>query len=143
MLICVFESRGLAELSQKLNLANLIVLKKQINLFAESWDLTYRISYVLRVVWKTAFQFIKSFVIEYLCVCLVCLSLYEMVTGAKMVPYHWYTDQSFALFIVCFIIILPLSIPKEISVQKYTRCSTRGDFLNSPLLNGSSQLIIV
>ncbi|MCJ8737310.1 hypothetical protein PDJAM_G00022460 [Pangasius djambal] len=50
----------------------------------------------------------------------LCLSLYEMVTGAKVMPYHWYTDQSFALFIVCLVIILPLSIPKEISIQKYT-----------------------
>ncbi|XP_062869484.1 putative sodium-coupled neutral amino acid transporter 8 [Trichomycterus rosablanca] len=50
----------------------------------------------------------------------LCLSLYEMVTGEKEMPYHWYTDQSFSLFLVCLIIILPLSIPKEISIQKYT-----------------------
>ncbi|KAF5898694.1 putative sodium-coupled neutral amino acid transporter 8, partial [Clarias magur] len=50
----------------------------------------------------------------------LCLSLYEVVTGAKVMPYHWYTDQSFALFVVCVFIILPLSIPKEISIQKYT-----------------------
>lgn len=36
-------------------------------------------------------------------------------------PYHWYTDQRFALFIMCLVIILPLSIPKEIGIQKYTR----------------------
>lgn len=36
-------------------------------------------------------------------------------------PYHWYTDHRFALFIMCLIIILPLSIPKEIGIQKYTR----------------------
>uniref|UniRef100_A0A3Q3N375 Solute carrier family 38 member 8b n=1 Tax=Mastacembelus armatus TaxID=205130 RepID=A0A3Q3N375_9TELE len=35
-------------------------------------------------------------------------------------PYHWYTDQRFALFIMCLVIILPLSIPKEIGIQKYT-----------------------
>ncbi|KAI5608282.1 putative sodium-coupled neutral amino acid transporter 8, partial [Silurus asotus] len=50
----------------------------------------------------------------------LCLSLSEMVTGEKVVPHHWYTDQSFALFVMCLIIILPLSIPKEISIQKYT-----------------------
>ncbi|XP_072516905.1 putative sodium-coupled neutral amino acid transporter 8 [Salminus brasiliensis] len=50
----------------------------------------------------------------------LCLSLYEMVAGEKEIPYHWYTDQSFALFIMCLVIILPLSIPKEISIQKYT-----------------------
>ncbi|XP_056607691.1 putative sodium-coupled neutral amino acid transporter 8 [Triplophysa dalaica] len=52
----------------------------------------------------------------------LCLSLYETVTGAteEEMPYHWYTDHRFALFLVCFIIILPLSIPKEIGIQKYT-----------------------
>ncbi|XP_028299006.1 putative sodium-coupled neutral amino acid transporter 8 [Gouania willdenowi] len=52
----------------------------------------------------------------------LCISLYESVTGlgeADM-PYHWYTDQRFALFIMCLVIILPLSIPKEIGIQKYT-----------------------
>lgn len=36
-------------------------------------------------------------------------------------PYHWYTDHRFALFVMCLVIILPLSIPKEIGIQKYTR----------------------
>uniref|UniRef100_A0A3Q1HDH4 Amino acid transporter transmembrane domain-containing protein n=1 Tax=Anabas testudineus TaxID=64144 RepID=A0A3Q1HDH4_ANATE len=50
------------------------------------------------------------------------VSLYETVTGSVEgeMPYHWYTDQRFALFILCLVIILPLSIPKEISIQKYT-----------------------
>lgn len=53
----------------------------------------------------------------------VCVSLYETVTGLSEseVPHHWYTDQRFALFIMCLLIILPLSIPKEIGIQKYTR----------------------
>ncbi|XP_029984605.1 putative sodium-coupled neutral amino acid transporter 8 [Sphaeramia orbicularis] len=52
----------------------------------------------------------------------LCISLYETVTGSTEgeMPYHWYTDQRFALFIMCLIIILPLSIPKEIGIQKYT-----------------------
>ncbi|XP_030582189.1 putative sodium-coupled neutral amino acid transporter 8 [Archocentrus centrarchus] len=52
----------------------------------------------------------------------LCTSLYETATGLsdKGMPYHWYTDQRFALFITCLVIILPLSIPKEISIQKYT-----------------------
>nr|XP_020462086.1 putative sodium-coupled neutral amino acid transporter 8 isoform X2 [Monopterus albus] len=52
----------------------------------------------------------------------LCISLYVTVTGMSEgeVPYHWYTDQGFTLFIICLIIILPLSIPKEISIQKYT-----------------------
>lgn len=55
----------------------------------------------------------------------VCISLYETVTGSSEgeMPYHWYTDQRFALFIMCLVIILPLSIPKEIGIQKYTRYS--------------------
>ncbi|XP_070822620.1 putative sodium-coupled neutral amino acid transporter 8 [Chaetodon trifascialis] len=52
----------------------------------------------------------------------LCISLYETVTGSSEgeMPYHWYTDQRFALFIMCLVIILPLSIPKEIGIQKYT-----------------------
>ncbi|KAM7406179.1 hypothetical protein PAMP_000573 [Pampus punctatissimus] len=52
----------------------------------------------------------------------LCISLYETVTGSTEgeMPYHWYTDQRFALFIMCIVIILPLSIPKEIGIQKYT-----------------------
>lgn len=55
----------------------------------------------------------------------VCISLYETVTGSSEaeMPYHWYTDQRFALSVMCIIIILPLSIPKEIGIQKYTRCT--------------------
>ncbi|KAJ0002132.1 hypothetical protein NQD34_001928 [Periophthalmus magnuspinnatus] len=52
----------------------------------------------------------------------LCISLYETATGSTEaeMPYHWYTDQRFALFIMCLVIILPLSIPKEIGIQKYT-----------------------
>ncbi|CAL8243232.1 unnamed protein product [Lota lota] len=52
----------------------------------------------------------------------LCVSLYETVTGSTEahMPYHWYTDQRFALFVVCLLFILPLSIPKEIGIQKYT-----------------------
>uniref|UniRef100_A0A3B4V744 Solute carrier family 38 member 8 n=1 Tax=Seriola dumerili TaxID=41447 RepID=A0A3B4V744_SERDU len=52
----------------------------------------------------------------------LCISLYETVTGSSEgeIPYHWYTDQRFALFVMCLVIILPLSIPKEIGIQKYT-----------------------
>uniref|UniRef100_H3C3E5 Solute carrier family 38 member 8 n=1 Tax=Tetraodon nigroviridis TaxID=99883 RepID=H3C3E5_TETNG len=46
----------------------------------------------------------------------------EWVSGSveEQMPYHWYTDHRFALFIMCLLIILPLSIPKEIGIQKYT-----------------------
>uniref|UniRef100_A0A667YKH7 Solute carrier family 38 member 8 n=1 Tax=Myripristis murdjan TaxID=586833 RepID=A0A667YKH7_9TELE len=53
----------------------------------------------------------------------LCISLYETATGSTEgeMPHHWYTDQRFALFIMCLVFILPLSIPKEIGIQKYTR----------------------
>ncbi|XP_030622534.1 putative sodium-coupled neutral amino acid transporter 8 [Chanos chanos] len=52
----------------------------------------------------------------------LCMSLYETMTGSSEteMPYHWYTDHRFALSVICLIIILPLSIPKEIGIQKYT-----------------------
>ncbi|KAM3608686.1 uncharacterized protein V6R79_003087 [Siganus canaliculatus] len=51
----------------------------------------------------------------------LCGSLYEVVTGLPEsdMPYHFYTDQRFALVLLCVFLILPLSIPKEISIQKY------------------------
>ncbi|XP_053356814.1 putative sodium-coupled neutral amino acid transporter 8a [Clarias gariepinus] len=50
------------------------------------------------------------------------ISIYELVTGStgNEMPYYWYTDQRFTLFLVCLFVILPLSIPKEIWIQKYT-----------------------
>lgn len=54
---------------------------------------------------------------------LVCGSLYEVLTGLpeSEMPYHFYTDQRFALVLLCLFLILPMSIPKEISIQKYIR----------------------
>ncbi|XP_060892270.1 putative sodium-coupled neutral amino acid transporter 8a isoform X2 [Labrus mixtus] len=48
-------------------------------------------------------------------------SLYKLVTGLpeSEMPYHFYTDQRFALTLLCILLILPMSIPKEISIQKY------------------------
>ncbi|XP_034541524.1 putative sodium-coupled neutral amino acid transporter 8a [Notolabrus celidotus] len=48
-------------------------------------------------------------------------SLYELVTGLpeSEMQYHFYTDQHFALMLLCVFLILPMSIPKEISIQKY------------------------
>nr|XP_020460078.1 putative sodium-coupled neutral amino acid transporter 8 [Monopterus albus] len=51
----------------------------------------------------------------------LCGSLYELVTGLldSEMPYHFYTDQRFPLVLLCAFLILPLSIPKEISIQNY------------------------
>uniref|UniRef100_A0A3P8U8W5 Solute carrier family 38 member 8 n=1 Tax=Amphiprion percula TaxID=161767 RepID=A0A3P8U8W5_AMPPE len=51
----------------------------------------------------------------------LCESLYELVTGLPKseMPYHFYTDQRFGLVLLCAFLILPLSISKEISIQKY------------------------
>uniref|UniRef100_A0A672HRB3 Solute carrier family 38 member 8a n=1 Tax=Salarias fasciatus TaxID=181472 RepID=A0A672HRB3_SALFA len=53
----------------------------------------------------------------------LCDSLYELVTDLPKseMPYHFYTDQRFALLLLCVVFILPLSISKEISIQKYIR----------------------
>ncbi|KAJ3596849.1 hypothetical protein NHX12_003249 [Muraenolepis orangiensis] len=49
------------------------------------------------------------------------LSIYELVTDLpeSMMPHHWYTDQRFALLLLCLLLILPLSLSKEISILKY------------------------
>uniref|UniRef100_A0A3B1JY21 Solute carrier family 38 member 8a n=1 Tax=Astyanax mexicanus TaxID=7994 RepID=A0A3B1JY21_ASTMX len=54
------------------------------------------------------------------------VSLYEVITGMSEgdLPHHWYTDQRFTLFLLCVFLILPLSVPKEIEMQKYIRIST-------------------
>ncbi|XP_041853287.1 putative sodium-coupled neutral amino acid transporter 8a [Melanotaenia boesemani] len=51
----------------------------------------------------------------------LCDSLYEVLTGLPKseMPYHFYTDQRFALLLLCVFLILPMSISKEISIQKY------------------------
>ncbi|KAJ4937847.1 hypothetical protein JOQ06_002477, partial [Pogonophryne albipinna] len=53
----------------------------------------------------------------------LCGSMYELISGLpeSEMPYHFYTDQHFALVLLCLLLILPLSIPKEISIQKYIR----------------------
>uniref|UniRef100_A0A3Q3M7V1 Solute carrier family 38 member 8a n=1 Tax=Mastacembelus armatus TaxID=205130 RepID=A0A3Q3M7V1_9TELE len=48
------------------------------------------------------------------------LSINTDLNFIKM-PYHFYTDQRFALVLLCVLLILPLSVPKEISIQKYIR----------------------
>ncbi|MGH0118424.1 UNVERIFIED_CONTAM: hypothetical protein FKN15_023360 [Acipenser sinensis] len=56
----------------------------------------------------------------------LCDSLYLNTTMSPetTVPYHWYTDQHVALSTLCVLVILPLSIPKEIGFQKYTSISS-------------------
>ncbi|XP_005750700.1 putative sodium-coupled neutral amino acid transporter 8 [Pundamilia nyererei] len=48
-------------------------------------------------------------------------SLHELVTNLpeSEMPEHFYMDRRFALVLLCFFLILPLSISKEISIQKY------------------------
>ncbi|KAG8563414.1 hypothetical protein GDO81_016058 [Engystomops pustulosus] len=52
----------------------------------------------------------------------LCDSLHTNVTmdamGEKLKP--WYADERLAMSLLCLVVILPLSIPKEISFQKYT-----------------------
>ncbi|XP_043937873.1 putative sodium-coupled neutral amino acid transporter 8 [Protopterus annectens] len=44
----------------------------------------------------------------------------EAMTDGNGIPKHWYTDHKFGLFVICAVILLPLSVPKEIALQKYT-----------------------
>uniref|UniRef100_A0A3B5MZM3 Amino acid transporter transmembrane domain-containing protein n=1 Tax=Xiphophorus couchianus TaxID=32473 RepID=A0A3B5MZM3_9TELE len=46
----------------------------------------------------------------------LCNTLYELVTALPKseMPYHFYTDHRFALVLLCFFLIMPMSIPKEI-----------------------------
>ncbi|XP_056384382.1 putative sodium-coupled neutral amino acid transporter 8 isoform X1 [Hyla sarda] len=51
----------------------------------------------------------------------LCDSLHANVTdsmGENLRP--WYADERLAMSLLCLVVILPLSIPKEISFQKYT-----------------------
>nr|XP_015820696.2 putative sodium-coupled neutral amino acid transporter 8a [Nothobranchius furzeri] len=49
-------------------------------------------------------------------------SMYELATGLPTsdTQHHFYTDQRFLLLLLCFFVILPLSVSKEISIQKYS-----------------------
>lgn len=51
--------------------------------------------------------------------CLVIAALMKDSTGAE--SGHWYTDRKFTISITAFLLILPLSVPKEIGFQKYAR----------------------
>ncbi|XP_062860398.1 putative sodium-coupled neutral amino acid transporter 8a [Trichomycterus rosablanca] len=49
------------------------------------------------------------------------VSIYQLITGLHKseIPYYWYMDQRFTLFLLCLFVILPLSISKDIGTQKY------------------------
>uniref|UniRef100_A0A3Q4GNG5 Solute carrier family 38 member 8a n=1 Tax=Neolamprologus brichardi TaxID=32507 RepID=A0A3Q4GNG5_NEOBR len=55
-------------------------------------------------------------------------SLHELVTNLpeSEMPERFYMDRRFALVLLCFFLILPLSISKEISIQKYIRSGLYG-----------------
>lgn len=44
-----------------------------------------------------------------------------LLPGAPPAPPPWYTDQRFTLTLLSLLLILPLSAPREIGFQKYTR----------------------
>lgn len=44
-----------------------------------------------------------------------------LLPGAPPAPQPWYTDQRFTLTLLSMLAILPLSAPREIGFQKYTR----------------------
>lgn len=44
-----------------------------------------------------------------------------LLPGAPPAPQPWYTDERFTLTLLCALVILPLSTPREIGFQKHTR----------------------
>ncbi|XP_006888941.1 PREDICTED: putative sodium-coupled neutral amino acid transporter 8 [Elephantulus edwardii] len=46
--------------------------------------------------------------------------LFDLLLPGALTPQPWYTDQRFTLTLLCTLVILPLSAPREISFQKYT-----------------------
>lgn len=52
----------------------------------------------------------------------MCDSLYPngTLSGAPPLP-PWYADQRFTLSALCILVIFPLSVPREIGFQKYSR----------------------
>lgn len=44
-----------------------------------------------------------------------------LLPGAPPAPQPWYVDQRFTLTLLSVLVILPLSAPREIGFQKYTR----------------------
>ncbi|XP_031977466.1 putative sodium-coupled neutral amino acid transporter 8 isoform X4 [Corvus moneduloides] len=55
----------------------------------------------------------------------LCDSLYlnGTLSGAPQLP-PWYVDQRFTLSALCVLVIFPLSVPREIGFQKYSRSSS-------------------
>ncbi|XP_055582246.1 putative sodium-coupled neutral amino acid transporter 8 isoform X3 [Falco biarmicus] len=55
----------------------------------------------------------------------LCDSLYPNGTlSGTPPPTPWYTDQRFTLSALCILVIFPLSVPREIGFQKYSRASS-------------------
>ncbi|KAI4534089.1 hypothetical protein MG293_014949 [Ovis ammon polii] len=50
-----------------------------------------------------------------------CSRVWDFILpGSPPAPQPWYTDQRFTLTLLCALVILPLSTPREIGFQKYT-----------------------
>lgn len=49
-----------------------------------------------------------------------------LLPGGPLAPQPWYIDQRFTLTLLSALVILPLSIPREIGFQKYTRYGAEG-----------------
>lgn len=60
-----------------------------------------------------------------LCLCLLFPPVAVIAALAhetdSTVSTHWYTDRKFTIVVTALLVILPLSIPKEIGFQKYAR----------------------
>ncbi|KYO25432.1 putative sodium-coupled neutral amino acid transporter 8 [Alligator mississippiensis] len=50
--------------------------------------------------------------------------LNETLSEGGPPPQHWYMDHRFTLTTLCVLVIFPLSVPREIGFQKYSRASS-------------------
>lgn len=60
----------------------------------------------------------SKFISSFLCFVSVIDAIAHRPEGAES---YWYTDRKFTIVVTAVLIILPLSIPKEIGFQKYAR----------------------
>lgn len=68
----------------------------------------------------------SKFISSFLCFVSVIDAIAHRPEGAES---YWYTDRKFTIVVTAVLIILPLSIPKEIGFQKYARYKYSGYFL--------------
>lgn len=83
----------------------------------------YFVKSLPRALSRSAFLIFKKFSWSQLLFSIYIIAVIAAVAhGADgSVSVHWYTDRKFTIAVTAVLVILPLSIPKEIGFQKYAR----------------------